>query len=303
LSLEKRSPSSRSVSVFRSHDGELEYLAAYEDVLKLWPVPYEEVYVPTRLGDTHIIASGPAEAFPLVLLHPSGSPATIWYRSVGALSERYRTYAVDTIGEPNKSVLARPINGSRQREDFGEWMADLFDGLRIGKAHVVGNSFGGFLALNTVLRLPERVEKAVLISPAATFVQMCAWYWHFVPAGMLGPLIRSKRLLLRPYEWIWQGFPVDEHTARLRVVTALEGRPRHSFPSVFSDEELSKIRTPILLLVPDHEVIYKPERVIQRASSAVAGLKAKIIPNANHNAEYTAPDAVSMEILSFLLNP
>jgi pimeloyl-ACP methyl ester carboxylesterase len=289
------------VSVFRSHEGELEYLAAYEDALKLWPVPFEEAYVPTRLGDTHIIASGPLGATPLVLLHPSGSPATIWYRNVGILSERYRTYAVDTVSEPNKSVLFRPIKRRHQRQDFAEWISDLFDGLQINRAHVIGNSFGGFLALNTVLHLPERVEKAVLISPAATFLQMWAWYLHFAPAGMIGSLIRSKRALLRPCEWIWQGFPQDEYTSRLRVVTALEGRPRHWFPSVFGREELGEIRTPILLLVGDHEVIYKPELVVERASRAVAGLKAKIIPNANHNAEYTAADAVNEEVISFLL--
>jgi pimeloyl-ACP methyl ester carboxylesterase len=233
--------------------------------------------------------------------HPSGSPATIWYRNVSTLNEHYRTYAVDTISEPNKSILAKPIKRRHQRQDFAEWTIDLFDGLHIDKAHVVGNSFGGFLALNTVLCVPERVKKAVLISPAATFVQMWAWYLHFVPAGLIGPLVRSKRTLLRPYEWIWQGFPQDEYTSRLRVITALEGHPRHWFPSVFSDEELSKIRTPILLLVGDHEVIYKPERVIERASRAVAGLKAKIIPNANHNAEYTAADAVNKEIEAFLI--
>ena len=303
LSLGERKSGSRPISVFRSHDGELEYLAAYEGALKLWPVPYKESYIPTRFGDTHIIVSGPVDAVPVILLHPSGSPATIWYRNVSPLSERFRTYAVDTISEPNKSVLSKPIGRNHQRQDFAEWMTDLLDGLRIDKAHVVGNSFGGFLALNTVLCLPERVRKAVLISPAATFVQMWAWYWHFVPAGMIGPLIRSRRIMLRPYEWIWQGFPQDELTSRLRGVTALEGHPRHWFPAVFSDKELSEIRTPILLLIGDHEVIYNPERVIRRATHAVAGLKAKIVPNANHNAEYTAADAVNVEIETFLLEP
>ena len=291
---------SEEISTFRSHDGELRYLAAYDAVLGQWPVPYEEIYTPTRLGDTHVIASGPSDGVPLVLLHPSGSPATIWCRNVGPLSERYRVYAVDTISEPNKSRLSRPIDRRHQRRDFADWMADLLDGLHIDKAHVVGNSFGGWLALNTVLRLPERVRKTVLISPAATFVQMWPWYWHFVPTMMLSPLIGSKRTLLKAYEWIWQGFPLDEYTSRLRTIMAIEGRSRHWFPSVFSDEELSKIRTPVLLLIGDHEVIYEPERVIQRASRTVEGLRAKMVPNANHNAEYTAADAVNAEIASFL---
>jgi hypothetical protein len=38
------------ISVFRSPEGEQQYHAAYEAVLKEWPVPYyEELYIPTRL--------------------------------------------------------------------------------------------------------------------------------------------------------------------------------------------------------------------------------------------------------------
>jgi pimeloyl-ACP methyl ester carboxylesterase len=55
-----------------------------------------------------------------------------------------------------------------------------------------------------------------------------------------------------------------------------------------------------LLLIGDHEVIYNPQHVIQRANSLVTSLKAEIVPNANHNAQYTAPDFVNAKILDFL---
>lgn len=291
---------SEKISVFRSPDGEAQYIQAYEAVLKQWPVPYEELYIPTRFGDTHVIASGPKDAVPLALLHPSGGSATIWYRNIEKLSQHYRTYAIDTISEPNKSILTRLISSRQHCQDFADWTEDLFNGLQIESADIVGNSFGGFLALNTVLSLPERVKKAVLISPAATFVPIPAWYWHFMPANLFGPLFGSKRILLDPYDWIWQDFPKDECIAQLRALTAIYGHPRHWFPSVFSDKELRKIRTPVLLLIGDHEVIYKPERAIKRAIRLIYGLKAEIIPNANHIAEYTAADLVNEKILNFL---
>jgi pimeloyl-ACP methyl ester carboxylesterase len=290
------------IPVFRGPKDEAEYIVAYDAVLKQWPVPCDELYVPTSLGNTHVIASGPGDATPLLLLHPSGANATIWYRNVGPLSQEYRTYAIDTIGEPNKSILTCPIKRNRQRQQFAKWITDLLDGLQIGDTHIIGNSFGGFLALNTVLCAPERIKKAVLISPAASFANMWAWYWHFVPAGV-GSLIGWKRIMLKPYAWIWQGFPQDKYIFRLREITAIAGRQRHWFPSVFSDEELRKIRTPILLLIGDREVIYDPKQVIRKATRSVAGLKAEIIPNANHNAEYTAAEAVNDRIRSFLLDP
>jgi pimeloyl-ACP methyl ester carboxylesterase len=286
------------ISAFRSPEGEAQYVAAYEAVLKQWPVPYKELYLPTRFGDTHIITSGQQDAFPLMLLHPSGGGATIWVRNVGPLSQRYRVYAIDTISEPNKSILTHPIS-LHQRQDFADWMADLFNELQIERANIVGNSFGGFLTLNTILHLPERVDKAVLISPAASFVPMPAWSRHFIPANMIGSLIGSQRILLGPYDWIWQDFPKDECMAQLRAFTALFGRPRHWSPTMFSDEELRRIQTPVLLLIGDHEVIYKPEQAIRRATRLVPGLKAEIVPNANHIAEYTAAEVVNQKIVEF----
>jgi pimeloyl-ACP methyl ester carboxylesterase len=288
------------IPVFRSPEIEAQYNAAYEAALKLWPVPYEELYVSTRFGDTHVIASGPKDAPHLVLLQPTGAGATIWYRNVGQFSQHYRTFAIDTISEVNKSILTHPI---KSHQDFTDWVVDLFKGLQIENADIVGNSFGGFLTLNTALYLPELVRKVVLISPAATFVQMWPSFWHlFIPAHVIAPMIHSERLVLKSYEWIWQGFPIDDCISQLRTIAAINGLPHHGPPSVLSDEELRKIRTPVLLLIGDHEVVYKLEEVIRRATRIVAGLKAEIVPNANHNAEYTAAEVINSKVLDFLID-
>ena len=289
------------ISVFRSSEGEAQYYAAYDAVLKQWPVPYEELYVPTRFGDTHVIASGPKDAAPLVLLHPAGGGGVIWIRNVESLSQRYRVYAVDTISEPNKSILTSPISFN-QRQEFADWLTDLFNGLQIESTYLVGNSFGGFLTLNAAYYLPERVKKIVLISPAATFVPIPAWSWHFIPPNIIGPMLGSKRMLLKPYQWIWQDFPKEECIAQLRATTAVTGCPRHWSPTVFSDDELRAIQTPVLLLIGDHEVIYKPEDAIRRATRLVPNLKAEIVPNANHLAEYTNAQRVNEKTLEFFLD-
>jgi pimeloyl-ACP methyl ester carboxylesterase len=291
---------SQRIPVFRSAEGEARYYEAYNAVLKQWPVFYQELYIPTSLGSTHIIASGKPDAPPLMLLHPSGAGAVIWQRNIGAFTQHFRTYAVDTIGEPNKSILTQPIKGKNQRKQYARWFTDLVDGLNIERTNIVGNSFGGFLTLNSVLHTPDRIRKAVLISPAATFVQIWSWILHFMPSMTFGLLTGSKRAMLRPIDWIWQNFPADENIAKLRTITALEGRPRHRSPTVFSDKELNQIQTPILLLIGGREVIYNPAKVIEVATRKVHGLRAEIIPNANHNAEYTAPEAINNKIIEFL---
>jgi len=301
---------SKKITVFRSPEGEAQYYAAYEAVLKQWPVPYEELFIPTRFGDTHVIASGPKDADPLVLLHSSGSGAVQWIKNVGAFSQHHRTYAIDVIGEEGKSIVTHPIRDHWQQK-FALWMREIFDGLGIDSAYLVGNSLGGLIAFNAALHLPERLKKIVLISPAATFVQMWPFYWNLlIPRGIYlsTPSWISDRLHLawlahRAFAWIWQDFLVDESTARLRTIRNIAGYPRNRiFPPVYSDEELRQIRTPTLLLIGDHEVIYKPEKAIRRATRLVPGLKAEIVPNANHNAQVTAPELVNQAILEFLVH-
>jgi pimeloyl-ACP methyl ester carboxylesterase len=295
---------SEKFRTFWSPSAEAEFNTAYAAVLEQWPVTYESLFIPTRFGETHVLASGSQVATPLVLLNPGGGSSTIWIHNVEMLSQHYRTYAVDVIGEMNKSVPTRPI---RSHMEFIQWMTDLYDGLYIDRAHLIGNSNGGFFALETALNLPERVKKVVLISPAATFVQMWAWWWHLlIPAHMIAPMIRSERMVYGAYEWLWQGFPKEPAFARLRSISEVAGHPRYrpsrnSFiPHVFSDDELRQIRTPVLLLIGDHEVIYNPDQVIRRATRLVPNLNAEIVPNANHSAQYTAPAFVNQKILEYL---
>jgi pimeloyl-ACP methyl ester carboxylesterase len=291
---------------FLTPELEVEFNEAYEATMLHWPVPYDNIFVSTHFGITHVVASGPMNADPVVLINPGGGSATIWIRNVEPLSQKYRIYAVDVIGEMNKSIPIRPI---RNHKEFKEWISDLLDGLCIKSAHIVGNSNGGFLALETAFLLPSRVKKAILISPAATFVQMWAWWLKLlIPAHMIAPLIHSRRMVIRAYDWLWQEFPKDPAYARLKSISIVAGYPRYrptqnSFaPHVFSDWELRQIRTPVLLMIGDHEVIYKPAQVIQRATHLIQNLKAEIVPNANHCAQYTAPEFVNQEIMAFLLN-
>lgn len=291
------------INFFRSPTIEAQFDKAYEAVLQQWPVRYEELMIPTRFGNTHVIASGPKEAPPVVLLPPGGTYAPIWVRNVGPFSQYFRVYAVDIMGEMNKSIPTRPILNHRE---FMEWMADLFDGLHIEKASLVGNSNGGFFVLETALYLPERVNKVVLISPAATFVQMWAFWFHvFIPSYFIAPIIGSEQMVQKAYNWLWQGFPAEDYFMQLKSISKIAGKGfrtsiNRAVPRVFRDDELRRIIAPVLLLIGDHEVIYRPEAVIGRAKRLIPILKAEIVPNANHSAQYTAHDFVNAKVLDFL---
>jgi len=114
-------------------------------------------------------------------------------------------------------------------------------------------------------------------------------------------MLHSNRVILSGFNWIWQDFPREASLKKQGELGKLCGFPSNSLtPPVYSDEELRAIQTPMLLLIGDHEVIYKPERVIERATRLVIGLKAEIVPNANHNAQVTAAEVVNKKIMDFL---
>lgn len=284
----------KNLSLFKSPEAKSRLLSAYRAVLDRWPVPYEELAVKTRFGETHVVASGDPSAPPLILVHAFFATAMAWQSNVAAFSRSHRVYAVDCIGEPNPSTPLKPVSS---RLEFSQWWTDVFDFLEVDRADMVGNSNGGFLTLNQALYTPNRIRKAVLISPAATFVQMWPFYLNFFLPVMLG----SRPLIRRGLRWCQQGLPMDEGWAKLFETSLLDGTSLNRvFPAVFSDAELTQIQTPILLLIGDHEVIYKPQAAIERATRLVPGLCAEIIPSANHIAGVSNPAWVNQRILQFL---
>src|SRR5215208_8377380 len=97
---------SKENSVFKTPEGEAKSRLAYDAVLTLWPTSYEELEVSTCLGVTHILASGPVDAKPIILLHGQDSTATSWIHNIRELARNFRVFAVDTIGDMGKS---RPV--------------------------------------------------------------------------------------------------------------------------------------------------------------------------------------------------
>jgi hypothetical protein len=50
------------ISAFKTPEGEAAYLAAYDAAMKLWPIPYQEIEIPSRFGTSHVTVSGPKDA-------------------------------------------------------------------------------------------------------------------------------------------------------------------------------------------------------------------------------------------------
>ena len=107
----------------------------------------------------HDIGSG----YPVVMLHGSGPGVTAWanWNKVFPILEKdFRVIAPDMVGF---GFTDRPEGMAYNMNVWVQQTIDLFDALGIEKAHLVGNSFGGALALSMAIKYPERVDKLVLM--------------------------------------------------------------------------------------------------------------------------------------------
>jgi pimeloyl-ACP methyl ester carboxylesterase len=293
----------RSAAFFRTEAAEARYMAAYDAVLAEWPVAYEEITVPTRLGPTHVIASGPGDAPPLVLLHAAMATATVWRPNVEALSGHFRVYAVDIVGQGGRTVASRMIES---RRDYADWLNDLFDGLGIARASIVGNSYGGFIALNHAAVAPERIDRMMLISPAG-FVSVMPLFRSMIYQGLKGTLLRvfgaggpRPDLLAviagdagfneEDEDWLALGRQLMDGSQRINMI----------MPAVLSDAELGAIRVPTLLLIAESELLYEPHSTLRTAMTRMPGLEGEIVAGAHHLAAMAQPDAVNARIVDFL---
>jgi 2-hydroxy-6-oxo-octa-2,4-dienoate hydrolase len=103
--------------------------------------------------------SGP----PVVLIHGSGPGVTAyanWRLVLPALADRFRVLAPDMAGF---GFSERPEKGDYGLDLWAEQVLGLLDALDLSKASIVGNSFGGAIALRLASRHPDRVDKLVLM--------------------------------------------------------------------------------------------------------------------------------------------
>ncbi|MCX6459431.1 MAG: alpha/beta fold hydrolase [Actinobacteria bacterium] len=110
---------------------------------------------------THVTHAGDGVA--VLLLHGSGpgvSAAANWRLAIPALSERFRVIAPDQLGF---GLTGPPADGVYSMQAWVAHVVAVLDELGIERAHVVGNSFGGAVALHLAVHHPERVNRLALM--------------------------------------------------------------------------------------------------------------------------------------------
>lgn len=248
---------------------------------------------------------------PVLLLHGFSGSARSWEALAPELSDRLRPIAVDLIGHGRSDAPARP---DRYRpEQAVRDLAALLDALGVARAHVVGYSLGGRLALRLAIDAPERVAALVVVSASAGLADEEARRARVAADGALADRIEREGIERFATEWEGQelfaaerSLPPDRRAAvraeRLAqrphgLANSLRGMGQGAGESLWP--RLAAIRAPALVVTGALDLRYTA--IGARLAAAIPAARQVVIAGAGHAVHRERPDDCARVLRDHLL--
>jgi len=238
------------------------FMAAYGRAFALWPQPREEFDVETATATTRVHAYRPHPGGdPVVLLAGAGYNASGWYPHVAALASHHPVYGIDMPGDPNPSIWRAPLTPPAS---CAAWLDELLGRLSDRPAHLVGVSYGGWVAMNQAIRAPERAASLTLLDPAGlTGLDARFWWWLSISGlASLTPMPLRRRLA----RWLDSPAMLEQELMTVMWAGSRGYRMEPKFPGVLSDDELRAIDVPVLLITGARSALLTPAEARARGS-------------------------------------
>jgi pimeloyl-ACP methyl ester carboxylesterase len=269
------------------------FMAAYERIFALWPQPVEEFDIETATATTRVHAYRPhPDGAPIVLLTGAGGSAAAWFPHVAALAKDGPVYGIDMPGDANPSVpraLMAPPAAS------AAWLDELLGQLSDRPAHLVGFSYGGWVAMNQAIRAPGRVASITLLDPAGlTRLDARFWWWMSISGlATLTPMPLRRRLA----RWLDSPAMLQPELMTLMWAAIRGYRMEQKFPGVLTDDELRAIDVPVLLITGARSAMLTPAEARARGS-LMPHAEVAIVPGSHGG--FTRTDELNDRIVAFI---
>jgi pimeloyl-ACP methyl ester carboxylesterase len=148
--------------------GDLDLALGFEGLFRL-PGNRDPLLVVTEVEtgagslSTVVAGAGPEQ---VICLHGLGSNKASFFETVAALTPDRTVHALDL---PGFGSSAKPARAPYDAPWFAEAVRGYMDAMAIERAHLIGNSMGGRIAIEVALQAPERVATLGLLAPALAF--------------------------------------------------------------------------------------------------------------------------------------
>jgi 2-hydroxy-6-oxonona-2,4-dienedioate hydrolase len=241
--------------------------------------PLESRTVSTRFGDSHVLIGGAENAPPLVMLHGALASSSHLLRELEPLLVNFRVYAVDVIGQ---SVKSADVRLRVDNDDYGMWLGDVLDQLKLEKVRLIGVSWGGFVAQRFAAIAPERIEKLALLVPAG-MVSGSAW------AGFMKMGWPMSMYLMSPSEKRLKKFAagllttLDDEWLPYIGDSFLSYRLNMKIPKLSKPEDFAKLTAPTLIISAEHDVSFPGQAVLDRSQQLFKNPDTELLKGSQHS--------------------
>ncbi len=267
-------------SVFKTEAGKNKFRAYYNQVLSQFP--FGQQYIRTSFGQTFMLTAGQESNPPIILLHGSCSNSAFWFPEIMALSNNYRVYAIDIIGEAGNSEEYRPDLNS---DAFTIWMKDVLDMLGHEKIVMIGNSLGGWMALKFATAYPERVSSLALLASAGLAEVRPQFISNVEQTRKVDGTVPIGAAIIGEND-------IPKEVLDFMNLIVESYNPIQHLP-VYADEQLQRLNMPVLFIDGENDVIIDAEGSAQRLSRLVPSAKIHLLMNCGHvltnSLEYIIP--------------
>ncbi len=289
---------STPTSIYSSPEVQTEFIKIYDEKMKEWPIPYDDIYVDTRYGKVHVIASGPTMAPPILLLHASGVAGWSWKYNAEGLSKKYRIYAIDLIGDAGKSELTGFQQTMKNGKDQAELYKEITDRLNARKSFVVGASEGGFIGTNYAMHHPERVKKLVLLGPMGY-----SGVTQSVMRIMFATFFPLKPIQENTFSWAFSGNETiqSDFGKWFRLYMSAYNPAAKVRPTLFSSKERKSLAVPVMFVFGKRDNLVGDPEEARKLVQDIPDVKVEIV-SAGHLMAAELPEEVNGLILDFFKN-
>ncbi|MHB8611496.1 MAG: alpha/beta fold hydrolase [Candidatus Dormibacteraceae bacterium] len=256
------------------------------------------------LNGTRIHYERSGKGFPALFIHAGIADSRMWEPQAAAFADRFDMIRPDQRGFGDTELPPGPYSGLDD-------VVALLDHLKIDRAHVVGCSMGGTLAIDLALEHPQRVEKLVLIAAGVSGSNLgasdAALFSDIEDADKAGDMDAVNRAEVR----LWVDGPRRrEGGARAAVrqlVLDMNGRALHTDWSSAQNRplehpaitRLGEIAIPTLVIVGDQDLPHCLANA-DIIASKVAGSRKVVIEDAAHLPSLERPEQFNRVLLDFL---
>ena len=238
----------------------------------------------------------------VLLGHGLGGSHATWYQQVASLSAHYRVVTWDQRGFGNSTRSSDEIGPVTAVHD----MERVLNHLSIDRAHIVGQSMGGWSALGFAIDHPERVLSLALADTTAGIFTEEIRHTLSAYAEAVGHMSPLDQLPLGYHPAIGAQL-VEEDLAHAFLYTQLGSlteppTPAEILPLLMSTDHTSGaslLETRALFVVGEHDPIFSPA-LISSAAEHVNGSEMAIIERTGHSPYFERPDTWNDTLLGFL---